>query len=215
MDWKKEFIDFSFKKKALKFGTFLLKSGRTSPYFFNSGLLSTGQDIIKIGLFYAYSIINSKIEFDVLFGPAYKGIPIAVATSIALKNHYNLNVSYAFNRKEKKQHGEKGNFIGKEIYNKKVIILDDVITSGTAIHRSIDIIEEKGAEISSIFVLLDRKEKGKRNVYTIDHIKNKKSYKIFSIITIEDLISYLLENKSLKKHVPELIKYREKYGINY
>ncbi|QCI17930.1 orotate phosphoribosyltransferase [Buchnera aphidicola (Acyrthosiphon lactucae)] len=213
MDWKKEFIHFSFKKKALKFGTFKLKSGRTSPYFFNSGLLSTGTDIIKIGLFYAHSIIDSKIEFDVLFGPAYKGIPIAVATSIALKNHYNLNVSYAFNRKEHKKYGEKGNLIGKKIYKKRIVILDDVITSGTAIHHSIKIIEKQGAEISSVFVLLDRKEKGKRNLSTINNLKHQKTYKIISIITIEDLISYLLDDKKLKKHIPELIKYREKYGI--
>ncbi|QIQ42116.1 MAG: orotate phosphoribosyltransferase [Buchnera aphidicola (Microlophium carnosum)] len=213
MDWKKEFIDFSFKKKALQFGNFKLKSGRTSPYFFNSGLLSTGTDIIKIGLFYAHSIVDSKIEFDILFGPAYKGIPIAVSTSIALKNHYNLNIPYAFNRKELKKYGEKGDLIGEKIYKKRIIILDDVVTSGTAIHDSIKIIEEKKAEISSVFVLLDRKEKGKRNLCTIQHLKNKKSYKIISIITIEDLISYLLEDKTLKKHIPELIKYREKYGI--
>jgi len=213
MDWKKEFIDFSFKKKALKFGSFILKSGRTSPYFFNSGLLSTGPDIIKIGLFYAHSIVNSKVEFDVLFGPAYKGIPIAVATSIALKNYYNLNIPYTFNRKEKKEYGEKGNLIGKNINKKRIIILDDVITSGTAIHYSIEILKEKKAEVSSIFVLLDRKEKGNRNLYTINHSENTKSYKITPIITIEDLISYLLEDKKLKKHIPRLIEYREKYGI--
>lgn len=213
MNWKKELIDFSFKKKALKFGTFTLKSGRKSPYFFNSGLLSTGKDIIKIGLFYAHSIIESKVKFDMLFGAAYKGIPIAVATSIALKNHYNLNISYSFNRKEQKNYGEKGDLIGKTIQNKRIIILDDVITSGTAIHHSIDIIEKKGAHISSIFVLLDRKEKGKRNLNTINDLKNKKSYNITSIITIEDLISYLLEDEKLKEHIPRLIKYREKYGI--
>ncbi|QCI21265.1 orotate phosphoribosyltransferase [Buchnera aphidicola (Hyperomyzus lactucae)] len=214
MNWKKEFIDFSFKKKALKFGRFKLKSGRTSPYFFNSGLLSTGKDITKIGLFYARSIIDSKMKFDVLFGAAYKGIPIVVATAIALKNYYNLNIPYAFNRKEQKKHGEKGDLIGREISDKNIIILDDVITSGTAIHQSIEMIEEKKAKISSIFVLLDRKEKGKRNLHTIHHLNNKKSYKIISIITIEDLISYLLRDTNLKKHIPELTKYREKYGID-
>ncbi|QCI24059.1 orotate phosphoribosyltransferase [Buchnera aphidicola (Macrosiphoniella sanborni)] len=213
MNWKKEFIDYSFKKKALKFGRFKLKSGRTSPYFFNSGLLSTGKDIIKIGLFYAHSIIKSKIKFDILFGPAYKGIPIVAATTIALKNHYNLNVSYAFNRKEKKKYGEKGGLIGTEIYQKRVIILDDVITSGTAIHHSIKIIEEQEAKISSIFVLLDRQEKGQRNLSTINHISKNNSYNIISIITIEDLISYLIEDPKLNKHIPDLIKYRKKYGI--
>lgn len=213
MDWKKELIDFAFKKKILQFGTFTLKSGRSSPYFFNSGLLSTGNDIIKIGLFYAHAIITSKIEFDVLFGTAYKGIPIAVATSIALKNYYNLNIPYVFNRKEQKKYGEKGDIIGKKIENKKIIILDDVITSGTAIHHSIQIIEEKKASLSSIFVLLDRKEKGQRNVYSITNLKNKKKYKIISIITIKDLISYLLENQKSKKYALELIEYHKKYGI--
>ncbi|AEO08889.1 orotate phosphoribosyltransferase [Buchnera aphidicola str. Ak (Acyrthosiphon kondoi)] len=213
MDWKKKFIDFSFKKKALQFGSFKLKSGRTSPYFFNSGLLSTGTNIIEIGLFYARSIVDSKMKFDVLFGPAYKGIPITVTTSIALKNYYDLNIPYAFNRKEYKKHGEKGDLIGATIYKKRIIILDDVVTSGKAIHHSIKIIEEQGAEISAVFVLLDRKEKGERDLCTINHQKNKKKYEIISIITIEDLISYLLEDKKLKKHIPKLIKYREKYGI--
>ncbi|QNS01726.1 MAG: orotate phosphoribosyltransferase [Buchnera aphidicola (Pentalonia nigronervosa)] len=214
MDWKKEFIDFSLKKKVLQFGTFILKSGRTSPYFFNSGVLSTGQDIIKIGLLYAHSIIASKIEFDILFGPAYKGIPIVISTAIALKNQYNLNIPYTFNRKEKKQYGEKGQFVGNKINKKKIVILDDVITSGLAIHQSINIIEKNGAQVSSIFVLLDRKEKGKRHIYDTDYVKNRKIYKIFSIITIEDLISYLEEHNNLKKYIPQLIKYRKKYGIN-
>ncbi|QCI22382.1 orotate phosphoribosyltransferase [Buchnera aphidicola] len=213
MHWKKTFIDFCFKKKALKFGTFILKSGRTSPYFFNSGLLSSGKDISKIGLFYAHAIINSKIEFDLLFGPAYKGIPIAVATSIALKNHYNLDIPYAFNRKENKKYGEKGNLIGNKIQNKKIIILDDVITSGIAINHSIKIIKEKSAHVSSIFVLLDRKEKRKKSLYNVDYLKNEKKYAINSIITIKDLLNYLLESNKLKKHIPELEKYREKYGL--
>lgn len=213
MNWKKEFIDFSFKKKVLQFGNFTLKSGRKSPYFFNSGLLSNGKDIIKIGLFYAHSIIDSKIEFDILFGPAYKGIPIVVATSIALKNYYNLNVPYSFNRKEEKKHGEQGYLIGEKITNKKIIILDDVITSGTAIHNSIEIIKRKKAHICSVFVLLDRKEKGEKYSSSID-IKDKINCNVISIITIEDLIIYLTKTNKLKKHIPDLIKYREKYGIN-
>lgn len=213
MNWKKEFINYSLKKKVLQFGQFQLKSGRTSPYFFNSGLFSTGKDITKIGLFYAHSIIQSKINFDILFGPAYKGIPIVVATTIALKKHYNLNVAYAFNRKERKKYGEQGDLIGTEIYKKRIIILDDVITSGHAIHHSIKIIEEQKPKICSIFVLFDRKEKGQRDSSTIHHISKNNSYNITSIITIEDLITYLIENKKFNKHIPDLIEYRKKYGI--
>ncbi|ANZ22737.1 orotate phosphoribosyltransferase [Buchnera aphidicola (Diuraphis noxia)] len=214
MYWKKEFIDFCCKKQVLKFGQFTLKSGRTSPYFFNSGLLSNGEDIVKIGVFYAHSIMNSNVDFDILFGTAYKGIPVAVSTSIALKNHYNLNIPYTFNRKEKKTYGEQGKLIGNIIENKKIIILDDVITSGTAIHNSIKIVEEHKAYISSIFVLFDRKEKGERELHTINCLEKKKNYKITSIITIEDLIDYLLENKTLKRHLIKLLKYRKKYGID-
>ncbi|QCI24590.1 orotate phosphoribosyltransferase [Buchnera aphidicola (Muscaphis stroyani)] len=214
MEWKKEFIDFSFKKKVLKFGKFILKSGRTSPYFFNSGTLSSGKDINKIGLFYAHSIIHSKIKFNVLFGPAYKGIPIVVATAIALKNYYNLNIPYSFNRKEQKKYGEKGDIIGSQIKNKKIIILDDVVTSGKALNNSIQIIEKKEAKISSVFVLLDRKEKGERNFYELKNFKNKKKYKIISMITITDLISYILEKKELHQYLSMLIQYRKKYGIS-
>ncbi|QCI21830.1 orotate phosphoribosyltransferase [Buchnera aphidicola (Hyadaphis tataricae)] len=213
MDWKNEFIDFCIKKKALKFGFFKLKSGRISPYFFNSGVLSSGIEITKIGLLYAQSIINSKIEFDVLFGPAYKGIPIVVSTAMALKKDYYLNIPYAFNRKEYKKHGEKGDIIGNNIKNKKIIILDDVITSGKAIHYSIKTIEKNEAQISSIFVLLDRQEQGKRELSTINCLNDKKKYNITSIITIQDLINYLLKDNILKRYVPALIQYRKQYGI--
>ncbi|WP_422667439.1 orotate phosphoribosyltransferase [Buchnera aphidicola] len=210
MDYKKKFITLSLRKKALMFGKFKLKSGRISPYFFNSGLLSTGKDILKVGLFYAHLIVNSKINFDLLFGAAYKGIPIVIATSIALSHYYNINIPYSFNRKEKKTHGEKGLFIGKNVKNKKVIILDDVITSGISINHACEIIEKQGGYISSIFVLLDRKEKINKNLYINTY--NKK-YNINSIITMKDIILYLIERKELKKNIPDLIKYLQKYSI--
>lgn len=213
MDWKKNFIEFCLRKKVLKFGKFILKSGRTSPYFFNSGLLCTGKEAIQISLFYARSIIQSKIKFDVIFGPSYKGIPIVVATAIALKNYYNLNIPYNFNRKEEKKYGEKGILIGKQIKNKKVIILDDVITSGIAISNSINTIEEQQGKISSIFVLLDRKEKKQKNLNNRNFFKNEKNYKVISIITIDDVIFYLQEKKILKNQLLELMHYREKYRI--
>lgn len=202
----------SFKKKVLNFGTFILKSGRKSPYFFNSGLLSTGKETAKIGLFYARAIMDLNIKFDVLFGPSYKGIPIVVSTSIALKNQYNLNISYAFNRKEEKKYGEQGQLIGGDIKNKKIIILDDVITSGMSINHSIKIIEKENSKISSIFVLLDRKEKQESNLNKTNYLKKQKSHKINSIITIDDLIVYLSKKEKLKKYADQLIKYYTKHG---
>jgi len=213
MKWKKEFIKFLLKKKVFNFGNFILKSGKTSPYFFNSGLLSKGEDIAKIGCFYAQAIINLNIKFDILFGTAYKGIPIVVATSIALKNQYNLDVPYSFNRKEEKKYGEKGSFVGANIKNKKIIILDDVITSGISINHAAKIIKQEKAEISSIFVLLDRKEKQENYLDIIINSQDKKKCKINSIITIDDFISYLLEEKKLKKYAYKLIEYRKKLAI--
>ncbi|CAL4325917.1 Orotate phosphoribosyltransferase [Buchnera aphidicola (Hyalopterus amygdali)] len=209
MEWKKEFIEFILKKKVLNFGKFILKSGKISPYFFNSGLLSTGEDINKIGSIYARAIIDLNIKFDMLFGTAYKGIPIVVATSIALKNQYNLNIPYSFDRKEKKQHGEKGYLVGNEIRKKRIIILDDVITSGISINRAVKIIKKEQGEISSIFILLDRKEKIKNysNLDKKNNFKNIKNYKFHSIITINDLIYYLERQKKLKKYALQLIEY--------
>jgi orotate phosphoribosyltransferase len=173
--------------------------------------LSRGEDIAKIGFFYAQAIINLNLKFDVLFGTAYKGIPIVVATSIALKNQYNLDIPYSFNRKEEKKYGEKGCFVGVNIKNRKIIILDDVITSGMSINHAIKIVEKEKAEISSIFVLLDRKEKRDNNLCTTNNSQNKKIYKINSIITIDDFIFYLSEQKKLKKYAHQLIKYRKEY----
>lgn len=209
---EKKFYRISFKKKVLKFGKFILKSGKKSPYFFNSGLLSTGQDIKKIGLIYAHAIINLNIEFDMLFGAAYKGIPIVIATSIALKEQHNLDIPYSFNRKEQKKHGEKGYLIGNEIRKKRIIILDDVITSGISINQSIQIIKKEEGEISSIFVLLDRKEKLNNNLYLDikNSTQNKKNYQINSIITIDDIILYLSRKKQLKKYALKLAEYCSK-----
>ncbi len=175
-------------------------------------MLSTGKDTAKIGLFYARAIMDLNVKFDVLFGPSYKGIPIVVSTSIALKNQYNLNIAYSFNRKEEKTYGEQGQLIGSDIKNKKIIVLDDVITSGMSINHSIKIIEQENSQISSIFVLLDRKEKREDNLKKINCLKKQKNYKINSIITIDDLIMYLSEKEKLKKYASKLIKYYAEYG---
>ncbi len=156
--------------------------------------------------------MDLNIKFDVLFGPAYKGIPIVVSTSIALKNQYNLNIPYSFNRKEEKKYGEKGQLIGGDIKNKKIIILDDVITSGMSINHSIKIIEKSNSKISSIFVLLDRKEKRESNLHRINYSTKQKTHQINSIITIDDLIKYLSKEKKLKKYASKLIEYHIEHG---
>ena len=150
-DYQKEFIEFALEKQVLKFGEFTLKSGRTSPYFFNAGLFNTGRDLARLGRFYAAALEDAAIEYDVLFGPAYKGIPIATTTAVALADHYNKDVPYCFNRKEKKAHGEGGTLVGSPL-NGKIMLVDDVITAGTAIRESMEIIADNGADLSGVLI---------------------------------------------------------------
>jgi orotate phosphoribosyltransferase len=208
-EYKKEFIDFSLKKKALNFGNFILKSGRKSPYFFNSSSFYTGKDIEKLAYFYYCVIINYKINFNHLFGLAYKGIPIAVAISLFLKKKLNLEISYSFNRKENKKHGEYGNIVGKYIRNS--ILIDDVITSGISIKNFINNIN-KNNHISSVIVALDRKEIRIKNIKSINQSKTQNSFPIFSIITIKDLIQFLIEEKKMSIHVEKLIQHNFLFG---
>ncbi|CAL4324707.1 orotate phosphoribosyltransferase [Buchnera aphidicola] len=217
MTWKNKFIEFSLKKGALQFGNFKLKSGRNSPYFFNSKYFYTGSDLLKLSQFYVDMIIRDPIKIDILFGLAYKGIPIATTIAIILYKKYNINLKYTFNRKEIKTYGEKGIIVGNNIQKKNIIIIDDVITSGITIQESISIIQKNSNDniISNIFVALDRRERGtiKKNS-AIEQIKNQYSCNVFSIINIYDLIEYL----SLKKIYPEKIKkiqdYQKSYGIH-
>ena len=148
-DYQKEFIEFALEKQVLKFGEFTLKSGRTSPYFFNAGLFNTGRDLARLGRFYAAALEDAGIEYDVLFGPAYKGIPIATTTAVALADHHDKDVPYCFNRKEKKAHGEGGTLVGSELKG-KIMLVDDVITAGTAIRESMEIIADNGADLSGV-----------------------------------------------------------------
>ncbi|CAL4324059.1 orotate phosphoribosyltransferase [Buchnera aphidicola] len=198
---KKKFIKFSIKNKALKFGNFYLKSERKSPYFFNISQFYKGKNISKLGKFYAQKIINQKIKFDVLFGIAYKGIPIVISTVIALKKYFNLNIPYCFNRKETKTYGEKGNVIGSKILNKKIIILDDVLTSGKAIKEAISIIKkEKTSRIVKIIVSLNRQE----------HKKKKYLKNVSSIIKIKHIIKFCKKKKNIKKkNLQKIIQYHK------
>jgi len=211
-DYQIEFIEFALEKQVLKFGEFTLKSGRTSPYFFNAGLFNTGRDLARLGRFYAAALEDAGIDYDVLFGPAYKGIPIATTTAVALADHHDKDVPYCFNRKEKKAHGEGGTLVGSEL-NGKIMLVDDVITAGTAIRESMEIIAQNGADLSGVLIALDRQEKGKAELSAIQEVERDFGTKVISIVKLADLISYLESKGTMDEHLEAVKAYREQYGI--
>ncbi|MGN1394337.1 MAG: orotate phosphoribosyltransferase [Succinivibrionaceae bacterium] len=211
-EYKINFIELALKKNVLKFGDFTLKSGRHSPYFFNAGLFNSGADLSKLGEYYADAIYDSKIDFDLLFGPAYKGIPIVAATSIAYFNKYGIDLPWVFNRKEKKDHGEGGNLVGSKLEG-RVFLLDDVITAGTAIRESMSIIKEYKAELSGVVIALDRQEKGKASLSAIQEVESDYHTQVVSIITLDDLIHYLELTNKYEEHLEDIIKYRKEFGV--
>lgn len=211
-EYQKEFIEFALEKQVLKFGEFTLKSGRTSPYFFNAGLFNTGRDLARLGRFYAAALEDAAIEYDVLFGPAYKGIPIATTTAVALADHYNKDVPYCFNRKEKKAHGEGGSLVGSELKG-KIMLVDDVITAGTAIRESMEIIAENGADLSGVLIALDRQEKGKAELSAIQEVERDFNTQVTSIVRLADLISYLENQGTMDEHLAAVKAYRDQYGV--
>ena len=211
-EYQKEFIEFALEKQVLKFGEFTLKSGRTSPYFFNAGLFNTGRDLARLGRFYAAALEDAAIEYDVLFCPAYKGIPIATTTAVALADHYNKDVPYCFNRKEKKAHGEGGSFVGSELKG-KIMLVDDVITAGTAIRESMEIIAENGADLSGVLIALDRQEKGKAELSAIQEVERDFDTQVTSIVKLADLISYLEIQGTMDEHLAAVKAYRDQYGV--
>lgn len=211
-DYQKEFIQFALEKNVLRFGNFTLKSGRNSPYFFNAGLFNTGADLAMLGRFYAAALENSGIDFDVVFGPAYKGIPIASATVVQLYERYGRDVPWVCNRKEAKDHGEGGNLIGSNLSG-RVMLVDDVITAGTAIRESMDIISSNGASLAGVLISLDRQEKGRGDLSAIQEIERDYNTKVTSIITLADLISYLEQKPELKDHLADVMDYRQRYGV--
>lgn len=211
-DYQKEFIEFVLEKQVLKFGEFTLKSGRTSPYFFNAGLFNTGRDLARLGRFYAAALEDAGIDYDVLFGPAYKGIPIATTTAVALADHHDKDVPYCFNRKEKKAHGEGGTLVGSELKG-KIMLVDDVITAGTAIRESMEIIADNGADLSGVLIALDRQEKGKAELSAIQEVERDFGTKVISIVKLADLISYLEAKGTMDEHLAAVKAYRDQYGI--
>jgi orotate phosphoribosyltransferase len=207
-----EFIEFALSRQVLKFGSFTLKSGRTSPYFFNAGLFNTGGDLAKLGRFYAAAVQESGIAFDVLFGPAYKGIPIATTTAVALYDHHQRDVPYCFNRKEAKTHGEGGSLVGSPLQG-KIMLVDDVITAGTAIRESMQIIQAQGAELAGVLIALDRQERGQGELSAIQEVERDFGTKVVSIIGLNDLIHYLQGKPELVEHLEAVSAYRAQYGV--
>ena len=211
-DYKKQFIEFALSRGVLKFGEFTLKSGRTSPYFFNAGLFNTGGDLAKLGQFYAAALIDANVEFDLLFGPAYKGIPIATTTAVALADKHNIDKPYCFNRKEKKDHGEGGSLVGAELKG-NVMLVDDVITAGTAIRESMEIIAANNASLSGVLIALDRQEKGKAELSAIQEVERDFGTQVISIVQLSDLIDYLEQQGDRVEDLAKVQAYRAEYGI--
>ncbi|MGL4473765.1 MAG: orotate phosphoribosyltransferase [Shewanella sp.] len=210
--YQREFIEFALERQVLKFGEFTLKSGRHSPYFFNAGLFNTGRDLARLGRFYAAALMDAGIDYDLLFGPAYKGIPIATTTAVALAEHHDVDMPYCFNRKEKKDHGEGGSLVGSELTG-KVMLVDDVITAGTAIRESMDIIQAHNASLAGVLIALDRQEKGKGELSAIQEVERDYGCAVIAIITLADLIGYLSENPGMETELAAVSEYRQQYGI--
>ena len=210
--FQKEFIEFAIARGVLKFGEFTLKSGRTSPYFFNAGLFNRGDDLAKLGRFYAAALMDAGIKFDVLFGPAYKGIPIATTTAVALADQHDVDTPYCFNRKEAKTHGEGGNLVGSPLEG-KVMLVDDVITAGTAIRESMQLIEQNNASLAGVLIALDRQERGQGELSAIQEVERDFDTQVVSIVTLADVVSYLKEQPAQQDRINTINAYREQYGI--
>ena len=209
--YQKDFVDFTLATGVLKFGEFTLKSGRISPYFFNAGLFNTGSHLSQLGIFYAKAIEASGLEFDVLFGPAYKGIPLATATAIALNDSLGRNIPYSFNRKEAKDHGEGGSIVGHPLEG-EILIIDDVITAGTAIREAQDIINANGAKTKGVIVALDRQEKGNGELSAIQEVEEIFGITVLSIINLSHIVDYLKDSKNAET-LQSIEDYRTQYGV--
>lgn len=210
-DYQQKFIEFAIQRNVLRFGEFTLKSGRTSPYFFNAGLFNTGNDLLQLSKAYAAAIERSGLNYDIIFGPAYKGIPLATVTAMALAESGN-NKPFAFNRKEKKDHGEGGNIVGAPLQG-KVLIVDDVITAGTAIRESIDLIREAGAEPAGVLIALDRQERGNGELSAIQEVEQEFGIPVVSIIRLQQVLDYLKSHPEFSGHADQVADYRDRYGV--
>ncbi|MBZ4670965.1 MAG: orotate phosphoribosyltransferase [Clostridiales bacterium] len=218
MGYKEEFIKFMVDCGVLRFGEFTLKSGRKAPYFINTGNYKTGAQLAKLGEFYARCIKENNIPVETLFGPAYKGIPLAVACSVALYNKYGMDVNYCFDRKEAKDHGEGGVIVGKQLSNgEKVVIIEDVITAGTAIRQVLPILKAAAdIDISGMVISVDRMEKGQGNLSAVQEVYNEFGIKVYPIVTVADIIEAIRSGTvEGKEHLDQMLEYRKNYGVEY
>ena len=212
-DYQREFLDFAIAAGVLRFGSFTLKSGRVSPYFFNSGLFNTGARLARLGRYYAQAINASGIAFDMLFGPAYKGIPLVSAVAIALAEHHGRDLPYAFNRKEAKDHGEGGNIVGSALA-RRVLIIDDVITAGTAVRESLDILRAAGATAAGVVISLDRQERGTGERSAIQEVEQDHGLRVASIVRLAELVEYLEQRLDMEQALADIRAYRAQYGVH-
>lgn len=210
--YQREFIRFAIERGVLRFGDFTLKSGRTSPYFFNAGLFNTGSALAQLGRFYAAAVAESGIEFDVIFGPAYKGIPLAAATAMSLAEHHQQDLPWCFNRKEAKDHGEGGTLVGAPLAG-RVLIVDDVITAGTAIREVMQIIHAQEARAAGVLIALNRQERGQGQLSAIQEVEQDYGMPVISIVSLAQVLEFIAEDAELKHYMPAVEAYREQYGI--
>ncbi len=210
--YQREFIQFALERGVLRFGEFTLKSGRVSPYFFNAGLFDSGLALAKLGRFYAQALADSGLSYDVVFGPAYKGIPLAATTTVALAEHHQRDVPWCFNRKEAKEHGEGGTLVGAPLEG-NVVIVDDVITAGTAIREVMQIIKAQGAQAAGVLIALDRQERGTGELSAIQEVERDFNIPVISIVSLQQVLQFLAESPELKQYLPAVERYRENYGI--
>lgn len=210
--YQQQFIELAIAKNALKFGEFTLKSGRVSPYFFNAGLFSSGAALALLARCYAHAIIESGVEFDVLFGPAYKGIPLAAATATALSDHFDRDVPFAYNRKEAKTHGEGGTIVGDPLQG-KILIIDDVITAGTAVREVMTMITDNGAEPAGVVIGLNRQERGRGEFSAIQEVEKDYDIPVINIVDLSQIIDYLRNQPGQDSNVARIEAYRQQYGV--
>jgi len=213
LDYQRRFLRFAIDSNVLRFGEFTLKSGRRSPYFFNAGLFNTGAALSQLGDFYADAIVHAEIDYDVLFGPAYKGIPLVSAVAIALHRNHQRSIPWVFNRKEAKLHGEGGSLVGAELRG-RVLVIDDVITAGTAIRESLGLIEESGATLAGVCVSIDRQERGQQRESAIQEIERDHAVSVTTIATLDTLIDFLRDAGDQQFALDAILAYRQEYGVS-